>query len=670
MLLALALAGCQPGPEPTNDVECPAEPLPQGAWFVGISPCSSVLIGDGEARRSSDVFVANSEFRGFIRAPQYSLSQLGVGGGTLIDFSAWNYRDRVHEVLPLVDGGWLDVDTFEVDGNTVLVGGTVASLPDRPAQAVGERREVVWRVEPDDPWLYVDGADGLYVHGKGPLEPMLDGHLVGTAVYGHDGGVVEDLGGAIRIAGASAITTAPPDQALTRLFTERTSLTGQAPGGEELLLLRGSETVWRVPLPSSGAFELEVPAEVDGVVAAAAEHAPSPRTDVGTGLELPVGAAGSLTLQLAPAVPATVTWDDDHGRAGTLHVHDGSARLNRGAASYTLQVDAGPAYTPWSGEVVVEPDASPSVDIQLERLLPTTGYVLVEPNVGGDRSRDWRGTDAMALSASHARGAGFTILAPRDDLPAAPPSIDDIESGDATALQPAGMTWRPGTVLGTEWGDIVVWPYTGNAQRNAHGAPSPRADALDTLASALRGNGRNSIVGLPFLQALGTPTWSVWPRPSLVRLQHPGPDPAVAWAAWWPWLDAGLPVMPVGPATWTRPTADGPLSATDVEHALLRGRSSAGTGPLVELAWGAAQAGDIGEAGASLHVHVWGCCALDRYAAIGEGGAVLAEGPLGPTPWQGEASVQPGRWVVFVVWSSTGPDWAVSGPIWLQGAAP
>jgi hypothetical protein len=40
---------------------------------------------------------------------------VGVGGATLVDVAPWGAEDAVYEVVPVVGGGWLDVDAFVIE---------------------------------------------------------------------------------------------------------------------------------------------------------------------------------------------------------------------------------------------------------------------------------------------------------------------------------------------------------------------------------------------------------------------------------------------------------------------------------------------------------------------------------------------------------------------------
>ena len=131
------VAGCQPRPEFLSSSEdCQSATPSKGDVVVGPVTCDAQQIPSGEGR-GSDYYLANHHFRAIIRHPETSLSMIGVDGGTLIDAAPWGYRDRLHEALPLVGGGWLDVDVFEVGDSEILVGGTVVSLPDQLAEEAG-----------------------------------------------------------------------------------------------------------------------------------------------------------------------------------------------------------------------------------------------------------------------------------------------------------------------------------------------------------------------------------------------------------------------------------------------------------------------------------------------------------------------------------------------------
>src|SRR5690606_34212908 len=134
-----------------------------------------------------------------------------------------------HEVAPLVDGGWLVLDDVEIGDDHVTLRGVLRARPDRPVDSEGTRHEVTWSIRPDEPWLHLDGADGLWIH------PAAEPRLVGgwavhdRVVYGHDGRVEADLGGALRVSGASGLLVAPPAEAWAEVPTSRTRIAGTAP---------------------------------------------------------------------------------------------------------------------------------------------------------------------------------------------------------------------------------------------------------------------------------------------------------------------------------------------------------------------------------------------------------------------------------------------------------
>jgi hypothetical protein len=160
-MLILLSAACQPV-FTRSEVAC--ERPAAGEIYVGPS-CDAMIPANGEGR-SADTAIANAWFRAIIRHPMASLTRPGVGGGTVVDIAPWDAADPVQEIIPIVGGGALDVDGFELEDDGVRAEGTIVPLPDAPSEA--GRGEFRWVIEADQPILQVEGADGLWIHPRGP----------------------------------------------------------------------------------------------------------------------------------------------------------------------------------------------------------------------------------------------------------------------------------------------------------------------------------------------------------------------------------------------------------------------------------------------------------------------------------------------------------------------
>jgi len=617
--------------------------------------------------------MANQLFRAVIRHPQSALTVPGIGGGTLIDAAPWGYRDRLYEAIPLVGGGWLDVEEFEPDDDRIRIAGPVVSLPDRPAAAGGSWAEVSWVIEPDLPWLRMEGADGLYLHPALGSD-LLDEQLWEVVVYGQDGEVDDDLGGAVRFSGSSGLLIAESAAAPSYLSSDLQALGGTATGAETLTLFREGETVGRLHLTEE-TFDLLVPADVDGVRAEAPGYAPSPTLPPGTDLDLSPGPAGHLAIDIAweahRARPVRVAWSDRVGRSGVAVLPPAGGELDLGAGRFDLALSAGPSVVPRTLVVDVAPDETARTGVVLSARFDPGSRVLADLSWPGSRSRTWRGTDAEALRRAVGEGLGFAVITPEDD----------VATATADPAELAHIRWRNGALLtsGHGWA-ISSWPWSSSPRRGGHGAPAIQdLSPEDALAAAWGGAGtsRFTVVDLAWLEAVGPP-WEVAPRPDFVRLDHPGAGGPSGgpWERWIAWLDAGVALVPVGPRAWVTVGDLDVMGTEDVEYGLVRGHVAATTGPLVTLAVEGVEPGEVvfepgaprPDRTADLHAHVTvdsAASPLDRAALVADGGEVLWEWHL-----EGDLATDlriPAnhRWAIAAAWSTSGEDWAVTGPVWI-----
>jgi hypothetical protein len=619
--------------------------------------------------------MANQWFRTVIRHPQTALTVPGLGGGTLIDAAPWGYRDRLHEAIPLVGGGWLDVEEFEAGEDRIRVAGWVAPLPDRPASAQGSWAEVTWVIDPDLPWLRLEGADGLYLHPALDFD-LLDGQLWEAVVYGQDGEMDADLGGAVRFSGSTGLLIERSGAALSYLASDLQVLSGTATGADTLALFREGEVIGRLHL-TDDTFDLLVPADADGVRAEAPGRAPSATVPPGAGLDLSPGPPGGFVIDVAwdghRPRPVQVAWSDREGRAGVVVLPPMGGALRLGAGKFDVTLSAGPSVAPRALVVEVGPEEAIRLGASMSARFDPGSRVLADLAWPGTRSRSWRGTDAQALRRAVGEGLGFVVVAPEDDAADA--------TADPTDL--ARIRWRNGALLTSTRGwAIASWPWAATPRRGGHGvAPVRDMSAADALAAAWGGaaTSRFTVVDLAWLEEVGPP-WTVAPHPDFVRLDHPGVAGPISgsWDAWFDWLDAGAALVPVGPRAWVEVDDLDVMGAEDVEFGLVRGHVTATSGPLVTLTVDDVGPGEVvftpgvgrPVPNTELRAHLTVASAatlVDRVALVSDGGEILGQW----TPDNGQMDTDlrlrgTHRWMIAVAWSTNGAAWATTNPVWIQ----
>ncbi|MFT4621760.1 MAG: hypothetical protein ACI8PZ_000412 [Myxococcota bacterium] len=624
--------------------------------------CSDMRMPSGVGGLT-DYLMANALFRAVIRNPQDSLTVPGVGGGTVIDAAPWPDPDRLHEAIPLVGGGWLDVDAMETGPDRVTLTGTIRSLRDRVAARAGDAAVVSWVIAPDDPWLYLEGADGLWIHPTGEFD-LLDGQLVHDGiVYGHDGVVEVDLGGAIRVTGTRGLLPAAPADAYSELNPLEVS--GTAVGASRVVFLSGDRSLGRVPVVDDR-FETRAPAGTDAIVSEGGANARSQRRPPSVNMDLPLGERGWIDLQPSwgdtPPRPLGVAYRTDDGRSGRVLSAPDGGRLVIGAGGVDLEFFGGPDLAPVTARVVVPDGEVTSLGIELHQRFDPGDRVLAALGWPGDGSRTWRGTDVAAINDAWRAGLGFVITAPEDEIGTANGTI----LGLPTLLQIDGSR----SISDAGW-SVVSWPWSPNAALAAHGAVDPAGlSAADLLAAARGGpnTNRRTVVDLPWFSE-APPPWDADPHPTYVRLSHPGADdPQSAWASWISWLDAGIAVPPVGDLTWVEVDDASAPADPDVLAGLAAGATVATTGPLLVLRWAGATHGEVVAPGRLSDTDVRltgvGLGALDELVVFGSDGAVY-EGPLSSDhiSIRFELGGDPG-WLMAAAWDTEGSEWVATSPIW------
>lgn len=619
--------------------------------------------GDGVG---ADLWLANSRLRAVLRHPQASLTLAGVGGGTLVDLAPWGHGDALLELAPLVDGGWLLVDSLELQDDAVVVAGVVRALPDRPDTPSGQRRTVTWRVPVDEPWLELEGADGLWLHPAGDATRLGDWVLVGNVVYGHDGTLDEDLGGALRLHGVTRVLAAPFTQAWSTDLVPTRPVSGRAPGATTVTASEGGTRLAVLRVDEEGHFEGPVPAAVDTLRAAAPGRTPSAPAPAGTDVELQVGPPGAVQVRVgwasgATPRPVALAWDDGDARQGSRRALPDGDVLAVGAGPLRLTVGAGPAVAPQVVDLVVPPDATILVDVLLRPRIETGSWVPADLGWPGGRSRRVRTTAAGRVRAAVAEGLAYVVATAEDDVGTTAAFLNDapwIRYDDGAAIHhPDG--WA-----------VSTWPLGSAA--NASGGGVPRIDRLtpqEALRTATGGTrARYGRVDLAWLVAAATDPRLLEPMPDFVDLTAPGGS-FDAWRPWTDLLDAGRFVRPGGPRHWLDVVDAAAYGRVEVERALRRGRLTAGTGGWITLDVGGVGPGgvvppDLLAPRPTVRVQR-GDHPLDRVGLLGPGGSLLAETTVeGPdVTWSPELEAE--AWLAAVAWSTTTDEWSVTMPVWV-----
>jgi hypothetical protein len=677
MIVALLLA-CASPPDAPEEATCPAVPLGPGEVLVGPVGCADQRLAGG-AGQNRDLWLANSRLRAVLRNPNASLSLAGLGGGTLIDAAPWGRADELLELAPLVDGGWLLVDDLAWADDGVALSGEVRGLPYAPSPSEGERATVTWRIGADDPWLRIDGATGLWLHADDDLD-LMDGWLVGErVVYGHDGVIRADLGGALIIDGASGLLVASTDDAWSQRPGPHKTLAGASVGGAELRLLRDGEEVGRVPV-TDDVFSATIPVDVDAVRAYAPGRAPSPPAPPGEDLTLPPGAAGSVQVALGWAGqprPVRVQWVARDGRDGEALLPPIGGRLALGSGSYTLTLDAGPAWAPRTLALDLPPDAALHVSARLTARFDPGPRILADLRWPGHGARSVRDSPNDAVRAALRSGLSYVVVLGDDAVGGAGAWVDDAP----------WIRFDTGARLNSDDGwTIAAWPWSRNGDRAGWGAPAVRGlSALDALGIAWGGVSTNRFLAVDeaWLRAADALPWATDPRPSHLLLDAPGPAPFAAWQPWFEWLNDGRFLLPSGPTHWLDVEDKVAWGGAELGRAVHLGRYCTGTGALLTVDVGGAGPGGVIPRAepppdtavdtdpapalplARLTLHTAGR-ELDRLGVYVGGVGVVAEWEITAPSTTVEVPVDVPLWAVGVAWSTTTGDWVVTAPVWIS----
>jgi len=194
-LLVGGLVGC------AAPLERPCGPLflEPGEVFSGLIACDA-QIPWGADGLVGDLLLANHQGYAVLRVDSDALHFLHVGGGTLLDFSAWHVLDPIAEVVPMVDSAWIRGGVLQwgasVDTAWATVSGVLVPVPFLDGEATSEET-VQFKLGAEDLVLQMEGADGQLFLGKAG-GVFSDEGLWSNGELGVDLSPVEvDLGGAI-----------------------------------------------------------------------------------------------------------------------------------------------------------------------------------------------------------------------------------------------------------------------------------------------------------------------------------------------------------------------------------------------------------------------------------------------------------------------------------------
>jgi len=670
LTLGIAVVGCAPNAL-VEQRPCAKDILGTDQVIVDEIVCLAERFNGEEEGRPSDYFMANGLFRAVIRHPESSPTLAGLGGATLIDLATWEGEDLLHEAAPLVNGSWLEVTEFEVEEHSIRVGGFTRPLPDQPQTDEGNWAELRWSIEPNDPRIYIEGADALWLHPKGPTTIHQSTIQIGDSLLAHNGSSVEDLGGALRIEGASWLLISEVASAWSWLEPDPSVLRGTAPDATHLLLYEGEELAAKLPI-NNGAFDLVIPQATTAVRAVAEGLAPSEPSAPGDSISLKLGASGAVTLRPAwgtsrPA-PLWVDWTDAAGQNHSSWIDPSGGRLDTGEGVFDLQIRGPEWMEPLSVALEVGPWETTDIDLAITPSFVPPSHQLMQFETPADRSRSHRGDDGTELALVSTTGASLTLVVALDDVPETevPSTLGPHLAREDASLATSAAGW-----------EILSWPWTASFRRSAHGAVDTRfLDSQTALAAAWGGPGTNRFTAAneAWFETITTAPHTVQPSPDFIWLTNPSgqPSSSTGWSHWFDWLDQGVYLLPLGPQAWIRTALSPSTSAAEMQDTLIRGQFVATTGPMIEFSLGEARPGDRVTSPEpapldSVSIRLNGRLnTLDQLAIVGDG-QELHQWAIGELPfeWSGQLDQRP-SWLIAVAWSESGENWVATAPIWLE----
>ncbi len=638
--MALLLSGCVNVPPLVEEIDCDPSRPATGVWVERVD-CRERIPRRGGAD-VVDTWVATPFFRAIVRHPQAARTLPGLGGGTLVDVALWDGRDIAYEWVPLVAGGWLSVDTIDAEPDGVVVSGTIRSLPDRAVDE-GAPASVRWRFDADEPRIHLEGADGLWLHPHAGSLRLGPGVVTDRTLVVTDATSVRDLGGAMRMDGVQTIAVsslADPDW----LDHPTQEVSVFAPTATHLAVDLGNNVV-TIPLVSEQ-LDWTLPSRVTRIRSERNGFAASPWRRVQDSQALILGEWGQVAVTMTGEVAdTTVKWTHEDGRTGVGTTQNGLAVLDVGAGR--IKVEAGGArVSGWVEDITVVSQTPTFLPAHLRRPFEMSNHVPAALRWSGERDRTTRMTDTQRLQDAAIAGFSFAVLAPRDDV--ADTNIDAL------------IRVRNGAALTSPDGwSVIAWPWDAHARLGGHGVPSVvNRTPEDAMALAFQGPTYNRFLVVD-------EQWLLRAEPELTD-----PLPTAAWLdsvddldAWYPWLDAGFALPPVGPRTWAKVPVPDNVLAVEVERQLASGNTVASTEGRIDL-----QIGGESPGGRVVRRALARGTAVIHTAGALTSAQLIEDGVVTDT-WT-VANAQPHtvtvdadtQWALIV---ATGTDdFAVTGPIW------
>lgn len=637
-MLLWALA-CAPGGSEPLWTWCDPIELESGDVRAKRIACTDERAPDGEARRG-EFLMHNALVTASFRSPGEALSVFGVGGGTLIDFAPADGRDRLIEAIPLIDGGWMEVQDWDFghddQGAWLRLAGEPRSVPHLPPIDEQGWVEVTWTLAPDTRTLQLQGADGLYLHGDRLSEPVPSGLLRPDRAWGTDATAMTDLGGAVVLDGVTQITTGSWEQVHDALYTVPVSGTCD---GDQVTVWADDVLVARLP----ASFESVVPESATTLVCTGFAVQDGAGVAPGQDLVLTTGDAGGLWVRAVDpsglAIPVVVVVD---GQVWASRPEGEWLDVPPGVHDVT--VSHGPVWSQWTDTLTL--DGPTQLDVVLEPVIDTHGWAAVDLFRTANPAWNQRTEQLDDLALAAAQGVVFAVQS-------APDELGEPYTNDWTAIW---LRTRAGSETASPVGAVWSWPWTQDTRRGAHGAVDwTDLDAVEVLAVAADVGTpmRHTVVGTEWLDHAGDPAgWN--PAPDLLRLTSLADLPDLIEL-----LEQGQRVGVAGPVTWV-PSPSAPPerlpARVELERPLVTGASVASTGPILALA--------STPSVEPLRLEIDARLAPEGIDQV----ALWVDGAVTHT-WDGDqvpdaVQVQGRRWALLV---AQGEDhWAVSAPLWLQ----
>ena len=588
--------------------------------------CAAELPTGSDGRRG-DILLQNQHLSLVFRAAPEALSKHQIGGGTLIDATPSGLTDHLIEAIPLVQGGWMQVEEMDwgqdAEGGWVQVTGTSMGVPGLPPVQEGEPVQVTWRLAPESRILTFEGAAQLYVH-PGRDHVLVDkGFYRSGQVLLSDAQDIQDLGGAVILKDLSQIVVGDWDPAQQALYTQASAGVCQDGGLVQALDAQGRVVAWMPP-----AWDTMLPESARTLRCAAQREIWGPEQPIDSETLAPGVSGRWIPIWEGPSAFVL------QGPFGEQAVGPGES-LSFPPGSHRLRLDAGPQWAPIELDLDVKSSVIHFSELDWVR--------RIEPG-------DWRQADFFRSpwpsvnsrvepleDAQRAAALGFSYA-----VQSAPEQVGRPYTSGWVAER---IRLRAGSVTQGQGG--VVWSvgWSRNTQPGFGTADSEQLpNPLDLLALAMStpAAGRLGIVDVDWVEQAG-PAWAWSPAPTAILVEGPQDLPAVLGL-----LEQGERLSLVGPTTWLEVPDQVLPAATHFERALFNGRSVASTGP-----W--------------LSVHLPGLylesgVVVDLDCQGAETMELLTESGIQELPCGSERVSVQGPWVVLMV---PGERWAIHSPVWL-----